>query len=166
MSSVFICYAHKDEKWRDRLLEFLQPLNDEEQIVWSDLDLEPGDMWDEKIKEFLSQVTVAMVLVSQSLLTSRYVSDQELPRLLKRREAEGVRIIPLFIENSTVKTFPFKQNNKEGIEQIFYLNQFQSLRNNSPDKPLCDLKKSDQNKVFVSLEEILRSLIKKKKKKR
>lgn len=166
MSSIFICYSHQDEVWRDRLLEFLKPLNDEEQIVWSDLDLEPGDMWDEKIKEILSQVTVAMVLVSQTLLNSRYVRNQELPRLLKRREEEGVRIIPLFVENSTVENVPFKYTNKEGIEQKFYLNQFQSPRNNSPSKPLCDLKKSERDKVFVSLEKTLRSLIEEEKKKR
>ncbi|MFM6519081.1 MAG: tetratricopeptide repeat protein, partial [Microcystis panniformis] len=165
MPSIFICYSHQDKGWRDRLLKFLQPLNDEEKIVWSDLDIQPGDIWDEKIKDSLSQVTIAMVLVSQDLLNSRYVKNEELPRLLQRREQEGVVIIPIFVRHCTVKSVSFKYTNEEGIEQRFYLHQFQSPNNNSPSNPLCDLTKSACEKVFVSLEETLRSLIEESKKK-
>ncbi|MFM8300850.1 MAG: tetratricopeptide repeat protein, partial [Microcystis aeruginosa] len=165
MPSIFICYSHQDKGWRDRLLKFLEPLNDEEEIVWSDLDIQPGDIWDEKIKDSLSQVTIAMVLVSQDLLNSRYVKNEELPRLLKRREEEGVVIIPIFLRHSTVKSVSFKYTNEEGIEQRFYLHQFQSPSNNSPSNPLCDLKKSEYEKVFVSVEDKLRSLIEESKKK-
>ncbi|CCI23180.1 Tetratricopeptide repeat protein 28 like [Microcystis aeruginosa PCC 9809] len=165
MPSIFICYSHQDKGWRDRLLKFLEPLNDEEEIVWSDLDIQPGDIWDEKIKDSLSQVTIAMVLVSQDLLNSRYVKNEELPRLLKRREEEGVLIIPIFLRHSTVKSVSFKYTNEEGIEQRFYLHQFQSPSNNSPSNPLCDLKKSEYEKVFVSVEDKLRSLIEESKKK-
>ncbi|MCA2716666.1 toll/interleukin-1 receptor domain-containing protein [Microcystis sp. M169S2] len=165
MPSIFICYSHQDKEWRDRLLKFLEPLNDEEKIVWSDLDIQPGDIWDEKIKDSLSQVTIAMVLVSQDLLNSRYVKNEELPRLLKRREEEGVVIIPIFLRPSTVKSVSFKYTNEEGIEQRFYLHQFQSPSNNSPSNPLCDLKKSEYEKVFVSVEDKLRSLIEESKKK-
>jgi len=165
MPSIFICYSHQDKGWRDRLLKFLEPLNDEEEIVWSDLDIQPGDIWDEKIKDSLSQVTIAMVLVSQDLLNSRYVKNEELPRILKRREEEGVLIIPIFLRHSTVKSVSFKYTNEEGIEQRFYLHQFQSPSNNSPSNPLCDLKKSEYEKVFVSVEDKLRSLIEESKKK-
>ena len=165
MPSIFICYSHQDKGWRDRLLKFLEPLNDEEKIVWSDIDIQPGDIWDEKIKDSLSQVTIAMVLVSQDLLNSRYVKNEELPRLLQRREQEGVVIIPIFVRHCTVKSVSFKYTNEEGIEQIFYLHQFQSPNNNSPNNPLCDLTESDYEKVFVSLEETLRSLIEESKKK-
>jgi hypothetical protein len=65
MPSIFICYSHQDKGWRDRLLKFLQPLNDEEQIVWSDLDIQPGDIWDEKIKDSLSQVSSHAKLITQ-----------------------------------------------------------------------------------------------------
>ena len=165
MPSIFICYSHQDKGWRDRLLKFLEPLNDEEKIVWSDLDIQPGDIWDEKIKDSLSQVTIAMVLVSQDLLNSRYVKNEELPRILKRCEEEGVVIIPIFLRHSTVKSVSFKYTNEEGIEQRFYLHQFQSPSNNSPSNPLCDLKKSEYEKVFVSVEDKLRSLIEESKKK-
>lgn len=165
MPSIFICYSHQDKGWRDRLLKFLQPLNDEEKIVWSDLDIQPGDIWDEKIKDSLSQVTIAMVLVSQDLLNSRYVKNEELPRLLQRREQEGVVIIPIFVRHCTVKSVSFKYTNEEGIEQRFYLDQFQSPNNNSPSNPLCDLTRSAYEKVFVSLAETLRSLIEESKKK-
>ena len=169
MPSIFICYSHEDKAWRDRLVKFLKPLNNEEQIIWSDQDIQPGDMWDEEIKDKLSKATLAIVLISQDLLNSNYVSNEELPRLLKRRKEEGVRIIPIFVRPSTVKDVDFKYTNNEGIEQKFYLSQFQSFKNNSPDSPLSDLLEESQSKlekVLSSFAQELRSLIDETKKKR
>ena len=159
MPSVFICYSHKDQEWRDRLLEFLQPLNFEEQIVWSDLDLEQGDIWDEKIKEVLPKVTVAVVLVSQAILNSTYVHNEELPRLLKRFEEKEVRIIPLFVKYADVENVHFDYTNEQGNSKSFYLNQAQSPPNNSPTKPLYTLSIPEQEKVLLSVAKNLRSLI-------
>ena len=162
MPSIFICYSHKDEEWRDKLLEYLRTLNLEQQTVWSDIDLEPGAIWDEKIKEVLLQVKVALVLVSQPLLNSTYVRNEELPRLLKRCEEEGVIIIPLFVKYSDVKNVSFNYINQQGQEQQFYLNQFQSFPKNSPDKPLYTLSEPEQDKVLLSVVEDVRGKIKKK----
>lgn len=160
MASIFICYSHKDEEWRDRLLEFLQSFNLDQQTVWSDVDLKPGDIWDRKIKEVLPKVKVAVVLVSQPLLNSTYVRNQELPSLLKRCEEEGVKIIPLFVKYADVGNVPFNYINQQGHQQKFYLNQFQSPPNNSPAKPLYTLSESEQDRVLLSVAESLRSLIK------
>ncbi len=165
MPSVFICYSHEDEEWRDRLLKYLNPLNLDKQIVWSDLDLEPGDIWDEKIKEVLPKVTLAVVLVSQTLLNSTYVRNEELPRLLKRFEEKAVRIIPLFVEYADVDNVPFYYTNEQGVRKTFYLNQSQSPSNNSPDQPLYNLLKPEQDKILLSVAQTLRSLIKKDKQK-
>ncbi len=166
MPSIFICYSHEDEEWRDKLLKYLKPLNLDEQTVWSDLDLELGDIWDEKIKKVLPKVTVAVVLVSQTLLNSTYVRNEELPRLLKRCEEEGVKIIPLFVKFADVKNVPFKYTNEQGTEKNFYLSQFQSPRNNSPTQPLYKLFEPDQDEVLLSVAQNLRSLIEEDKKKR
>ncbi|MFM6386753.1 MAG: TIR domain-containing protein [Microcystis panniformis] len=163
MPSVFICYSHKDEIWRDRLLEFLQSLNFEKQIVWSDLDLEQGDIWDEKIKEVLPKVTVAVVLVSQAILNSTYVRNEELPRLLQRFEDKKVRIIPLFVKYADVENVPFNYTNEQGEAKTFYLNNAQSPPNNSPRNPLYTLPEPEQDKVLLSVVQNLRSLIDKKK---
>ena len=164
MPSIFICYSHENEEWRDKLLKYLKPLNLEQQIVWSDLDLEPGDIWDEKIKKVLLEVKIALVLVSQTLLNSTYVRNEELPRLLKRCEEEGVRIIPLFVEYADVENVPFYYTNEQGIEKKFYLDKSQAPRNNSPDNPLYTLQKPEQDKVLLSVAKTLRLLIKEKKK--
>ena len=166
MPSIFICYSHKDEEWRDKLLEFLKSLNLEQQTVWSDIDLKPGDIWDEKIKEVLPKVTVAVILVSQPLLNSTYVCNEELPRLLKRCEEEGVRIVPLFVKYADVENVPFNYINQQGQEQKFYLNQFQSPPNNSPAQPLYTLSEPEQDRVLLSVARSLRSLIEEDKKKK
>jgi hypothetical protein len=166
MPSVFICYSHKDEQWRDRLLEFLQPINFDGQIVWSDLDLEQGDIWDEKIKEVLPKVTVAVVLVSQAILNSTYVRNEELPRLLKRFEEKKVRIIPLFVKHADVENVPFHYTNEQGEAKTFYLNKAQSPPNNSPRNPLYTLSDPEQDKILLSVVQNLRIIIEQEKKDR
>jgi hypothetical protein len=166
MPSIFICYSHKDKAWRDKLLEHLGPLNLEDKEVWSDLDLEAGDIWDKTIQEVLSQVKAVVLLVSPAFLNSKYIRNSELPVLLKRREQEGVRIIPLFVKVSLVEKVPFKYTNDLGEEITFYLNQFQSPPDNSPNQPLSKLTSPKKDDVLVSVAKILDRLIEESKKKR
>lgn len=159
MPSIFICYSHKDKKWIDKLREHLDPLNLEGQEVWSDQDLEAGDVWDTIIKEVLSQVKAVVLLVSPTFLTSKYIHNSELPVILKRREQEGVTIIPVFVRVSLVDKVPFKYINDQGEEITFHLNEFQAPPNNSPSQPLCKLTNPKQDDVLLSVANTLHNLI-------
>ncbi|MGK7874321.1 MAG: TIR domain-containing protein [Xenococcaceae cyanobacterium] len=158
MPSIFICYSHKDKAWLERLLEYLQTLSLEgEAEVWSDKDLEVGELWDTKIQEVLQQVKAAVLLVSQPFLNSKYIRNSELPILLKRREEEGVKIIPIFIKHSDVKNVPFKYLDSQQQTKSFLISDFQSPRNNSPDSPLYKLEEPEQDNVLLSVAQSLRS---------
>ena len=81
---VFISYSHKDEMWKDRLLTHLSVLDHEGLLhVWTDRRIEVGASWQAKINEAMSDSRVAVLLVTANFLTSEFILNQEVPRLLQ-----------------------------------------------------------------------------------
>ena len=97
--SVFISYSHCDRDYVDRLLVHLKPLEKEGMIdLWVDTRLRPGDRWKKEIEKALARATVAVLLVSADFLASDFITDNELPPLLRNAEEKGTRIIPLILK--------------------------------------------------------------------
>jgi predicted nucleotide-binding protein len=96
---VFISYSHHDKEYLDRLLVHLKPLEKEGLIdLWVDTRLRAGDLWKKEIEEALQRATVAVLLVSADFLASDFITDNELPPLLRSAEKRGTRIIPLIVK--------------------------------------------------------------------
>lgn len=95
---VFISYAHKDEAFKDELVTMLASMQRQGIIdAWQDRRIEPGDEWYQAIQTAMNECDLAVLLVSKNFLASRFINDEEVPRLLKRRKAEGMRVIPIII---------------------------------------------------------------------
>lgn len=162
---VFICYAHADNKspdpskrWLDRLLSFLQPLNQQGNLkIWSDQDLETGDIWDVEIKDKLHEVKAAVLLVSQSLLGSKYIRNTELPVLLKRAKDEGVVILPIVVRACQLNDIKFKYPDPQHGPEELSLSVFQTA--NSPNKPLNSLEEHEQDQVFLKVAQRLIKIV-------
>ena len=96
---VFISYSHKDEKWKDLLHPHLEALVKDEQIcLWDDRKIDTGDDWYPKIETTMGKAAVAVCLISADYLSSDFITKEEIPFLLKRREAEGMLLLPLVVE--------------------------------------------------------------------
>lgn len=96
--SVFVSYSHSDRYFLDRLLMHLKPLEREGLIdLWVDTRLRAGDRWKKEIEKALRRATVAVLLVSADSLASDFITDNELPPLLRSAEERGTRIIPLVV---------------------------------------------------------------------
>ncbi len=96
--SVFISYSHKDEEWKDRLVAHLGVLKLEDKIdLWADHRIEVGEEWREEIREAMDAAEVAILLVSADFLASKFIQDEEAPRLLERQAQEGLYIFPVLI---------------------------------------------------------------------
>ena len=96
---IFISYAHKDEEWKERVVTHLRVLELEGMLdVWDDRRIEAGDDWRAEIETAINAASIAVLLISANFLTSKFILDTEVPRLLQRRASEGVRVIPLIVK--------------------------------------------------------------------
>jgi tetratricopeptide (TPR) repeat protein len=94
--SIFISYSHKDEEWKDRIVSHLGVLKMENIIdVWDDRRIEAGDDWHAEIDNAIITASIAILIISANFLTSKFIIDEEVKKLLERRVKEGVRVIPV-----------------------------------------------------------------------
>lgn len=97
--TVFVSYSHEDEVWKDRLVTHLGVSQQQGLLkLWDDRRIEAGEDWYQAIVDAIDAGSIAILLVSKNSLTSKFILSQEVPRLLKRRDEEGLRIFPIVIE--------------------------------------------------------------------
>jgi len=91
--TVFICYAHEDEGWTDRIAGHLQALGEFE--VWYDEHIPWGEKWDPEIEAAIRRAKVAVLVISVDFLKSSYIREREIPLLQELQREKGLRIIPV-----------------------------------------------------------------------
>jgi hypothetical protein len=106
--TVFISYSHKDEAWKDRLLDHLGGLEEEGLLkVWNDRNIGAGDEWFEEIRNAMDAARVAVFLVSAHSLKSKFIRHKEIPHLLDRRTTEGMTFFPVIVKSCVWDEFPW-----------------------------------------------------------
>jgi hypothetical protein len=96
--TVFISYSHKDEVWKDRLVTHLGVLKRQGLLdLWDDRRIGAGLDWQPEIEEAMDRARVAVLLVSADFLTSEFILGTDVPRLLQRRDEEGLRVFPVIV---------------------------------------------------------------------
>ncbi|HEU5367627.1 MAG TPA: TIR domain-containing protein, partial [Ktedonobacterales bacterium] len=135
-TKVFISYSHKDANFLVELQEQLGTLQRRGLLnVWADTQIKPGGLWREEIDEALASAKVAILLVSPTFLNSTFITEVELPHLLKAVKEEGVKILPIIVRHC--------------LYDETELQPYQAF--NSPQRPLSDVKKNQREKVWASL---------------
>ncbi len=137
MKTIFISYSHKDEKWKDRLVTQLKVLAMEAQYeVWDDRKIKTGDDWLPEIETALAEADIAILMVTADFLTSEFITEEEIPTLLKRREEEGLWVIPVIVRSCAWKKVkwlsPIQARPGDGKELA-------GFRKNRADKELAEL---------------------------
>jgi hypothetical protein len=101
---LFISYSHKDKKWLDRFRKMLSPLEQKKTMsIWADNEIEPGNEWKREIEKALSSAKVALLLVSQDFLDSRFIMEQELPFFLKAAKDKGLVLYWVLLDHCLVE---------------------------------------------------------------
>ena len=97
--TVFISYSHKDEEWKNQLVTHLGVLAQEGLLdTWDDRRIGGGEDWYPEIQKAIDAASVAILMVSADFLTSKFILGEEVPRLLERREKEGLHIFPVIVK--------------------------------------------------------------------
>jgi hypothetical protein len=101
--TVFISYSHTDRKEVAFLKDFLTVLVDQGLIAfWDDNEIESGADWREEIELALRSACAAVLIVSQTFLTSAFIKTVELPALLSSAKRAGMKIFWIPVRPSTV----------------------------------------------------------------
>ncbi|HEX7318697.1 MAG TPA: TIR domain-containing protein [Pyrinomonadaceae bacterium] len=95
---IFISYSHGDEALKNDLVTTLAGLQRRGLVdTWRDRRIEAGDEWNSSINDTLDDCDLALLLVSPDYLASRFIQEEEQPRLLQRRREMRLRVIPIIV---------------------------------------------------------------------
>jgi hypothetical protein len=145
--TIFISYSHVDVEWMNMLRKFLKVLEQQGIIrCWADTEIKSGDRWHEAIRQALDSSCAAVLLVSQDFLTSKFIVNYELPRLLADAKREGKKIFWIPVTPSTV----FESNHE--------LTVFESLIED-PRTSLFELPPPQQLRTLVDASARLRAAL-------
>ena len=63
-----------------------------------DSQLRVGERWYQQLNEMMLGARLGLLLVSATFLTSKFVREEEIPRLFDRHEEGGMKIYPLLVQ--------------------------------------------------------------------
>lgn len=97
-TGVFISYSHSDKKWLKLLKQHLDLYVQEQQFsYWDDTMIEPGDDWFEKIETALGSAKVAVLIVSKTFLTSKFIGKHEAPVIREAFQAGELKLFWILV---------------------------------------------------------------------
>ena len=94
---VFVSYAREDEEAAAILTSHLSALRHENLVVWSDQRIEPGQKWDEVIRDAIETADIGVYLVSHWFLSSEYCVGVEWHRAVERSHEGSMRLLPVIL---------------------------------------------------------------------
>jgi small GTP-binding protein len=98
---IFISYSHKDESFKNELVTMLAGLQRRGIVdAWQDRRIDPGDDWYNSIQDAMDECDLALLLVSVDYIASRFIQQEEQPKLLQRR------VIPIIVRPCTWQSEP------------------------------------------------------------
>jgi tetratricopeptide (TPR) repeat protein len=90
---VFVSYSHLDQEWLNKFRQILGPdIRNDRIDYWDDRTIQPGDHWHERILDNIDHARVTVLLVSPNFLASRFIMEEELPRILRAAD-DGLTVL-------------------------------------------------------------------------
>jgi hypothetical protein len=108
MPGVVISYSHQDEVWMRRLLTHLKPFEVMRMLwVFSDASISAGIAFSREILKAIDNAQVVVLLVSADFLSSDFIREVELPRILERYRAGKLQIFPILVHDAAWDWIPW-----------------------------------------------------------
>jgi TIR domain len=115
---VFISYSHLDEpdpllkpgseQWLSYVRSHLAPATAHGELeLWDDRRIDGGGNWRTDIEDALNRCAVCVFLVSRHSLSSRFILDVEMKRMLERHYAGGAHLYPIVITSVDLGAAPW-----------------------------------------------------------
>jgi hypothetical protein len=95
---VFLSYAHKDEEFKESLVEHMAGLIRAGVIdEWNDRKIIPSQNWSDEISKNLESSELILFLISSSFMNSDYCMGVEVKRALQMHEEGKAQLIPIIV---------------------------------------------------------------------
>ncbi len=145
---IFVSYSHKDKNQKEELVVHLRSLQHLGIIdPWTDDKIEAGDRWLAAIEQALEKARIAILIVTENFLASKFIQSEEVPALLQRlteTSEHKLTVIPFITRQCNWKIFE-------------WMNELQVRPNEA--KPVWSAGRSYRDRVQTELmEEIARIL--------
>lgn len=96
--TVFLSYAHRDDRLREELDKHLSPLRRSALIeTWHDRRITPGTELDTEIDQRLASADLVLLLISPDFINSDYCYRREMRTALRRHAKGQARVIPIIL---------------------------------------------------------------------
>lgn len=128
---VFVCYSKNDGRMLDEFLVSCSPYVDARDFkVWTDRELKANQDWKQEILSALERADVFVILVSQSLLATKFVKEEEFIRIFESRTKGNSLLFWMLLNACAYKKTP--------------LGKIQAISGKKFEKPLDKMKKADR----------------------
>jgi hypothetical protein len=107
---VFISYSHNpnDRPLLDQFVLQLAPLVQAGKITyWEDSLMLPSQIWEEAIRDNLTQADIVVLLVSSDYTASEFVNRIEVPLAMQRQAAGQCQIVPVLLRSCLFGLMPY-----------------------------------------------------------
>lgn len=105
---IFLSYNQNDEHDKQKLLTQLRvSVSHYDVDLWSDDRIRAGGNWRREIDEAISKAQLAILLITADYLTSNFILDVEVPKLLERHNNEGMSIFPVIARECAWRKTPW-----------------------------------------------------------
>ena len=105
---IFISYSHHDSAWREHLFDQYLRSTFGDCRVWTDAQIRAGEQWNDEIESRLNSSCVAVLLVSDRFLKSKFIMEREFPTIMARAKNAALRVvwIPISIQRDALTSRP------------------------------------------------------------
>jgi hypothetical protein len=133
---VFISYSHNDAEWMEKFSAHLKVIQQTDRLeIWSDERIQSGQNWQEEIDAAIARARVALLLTSKHFFASEFIQNEELPKILKRHQEEG-----LFLYWVPISHIAYPKSHLANIQAA-----------SDPKQPLLGLSEVEQDRIMSEI---------------
>lgn len=144
---IFISFSHKNSTYLTELVSALEAVAAIRDKVWYDRKrIDIGDQFHPEIQQALAESQLAILLVSNDFLTSPYITQYELPFLLRQAECKTLKLGILHV-GTVAKAALTISVEIDGQPRV--VNLADTLGINSPAEPLDKMSPGDRNVLYA-----------------
>ncbi len=106
----FISYAHAYDDYYKVFLDDFETattnLSFTQLKIWSDEKIPLGEDWHESIQAEVATCDFAILLISDKFMASKYIKQEEVAKLFKRKKTDGILVLPVYFYTCRFTDWP------------------------------------------------------------